>query len=54
MLEDKELENIYEYDEEQEEYEEYQITQIDKDKMFFNICITQLIALVIAIIWGYF
>lgn len=62
MLEkDKDIENIYEYYEEQEdnEQEEYyeqeeEFTQIDKDKMFFNICITQLIALFIAIIWGYF
>ena len=55
MSEDKELENIYEYDEEQEDDEqEEEFSQIDKDKMFFNICITQLIALVIAIIWGYF
>ena len=55
MSEDKELENIYEYDEEQEDNEqEEEFSQIDNDKMFFNICITQLIALVIAVIWGYF
>lgn len=47
------MENIYE-DEEDEEQEEDELVQVSNENIFPNICIVQFVALIIAVIWGYF
>ena len=48
MSDDETLENIYENEEEEE------LIQVSNKNLFPNICAIQLVALIIAIIWGYF
>ena len=49
---DDKLENIYEQEEQEEQEEE--LVQVSNKDIFPNICIVQFVALIIAIIWGYF